>query len=118
MGEGGGGEEKVSLLQLSPFFASVFPLFPQKRLILRLTFMRVFEVLVKVGIIKPERLGAPGRWEIAGRREGGFGKEEKAFYLLPFALFSPFPLRPPAPLLLRCCSDMDIPCNLNADPNR
>ena len=26
----------VSLLQLSPFFASVFPLFPQKRLILRL----------------------------------------------------------------------------------
>ena len=54
MGEAGGGEEKVSLLQLSPFFASVFPLFPQKRLILRLTFMRVFEVLVKVGIIKPE----------------------------------------------------------------
>ena len=34
MGEGGG--EKVSLLQLSPFFASIFPLFPQKRLILRL----------------------------------------------------------------------------------
>ena len=54
MGEGRGGEEKVSLLQLSPFFASVFPLFPQKRLMLRLTFMRVFEVLVKVGIIKPE----------------------------------------------------------------
>ena len=27
----------VSLLQLSPFFASIFPLFPQKRLILRLT---------------------------------------------------------------------------------
>ena len=26
----------VSLLQLSPFFASIFPLFPQKRLILRL----------------------------------------------------------------------------------
>ena len=37
MGEAGGGEEKVSLLQLSPFFASIFPLFPQKRLILRLT---------------------------------------------------------------------------------
>ena len=40
MGEGGGGrgrrERKVSLLQLSPFFASIFPLFPQKRLILRL----------------------------------------------------------------------------------
>ena len=34
MGEGGGGEEKA---QLSPFFASIFPLFPQKRLILRLT---------------------------------------------------------------------------------
>ena len=34
MGEGGGGEEKV--LQFSPFFASIFPLFPQKRLILRL----------------------------------------------------------------------------------
>ena len=26
----------VSLLQLSPFFASIIPLFPQKRLILRL----------------------------------------------------------------------------------
>ena len=38
MGEGGGGEEKgkVSLLQLSLFFASIFPLFSQKRLILRL----------------------------------------------------------------------------------
>ena len=35
MGEAGGGEEKgqVSLLQLSPFIASIFPLFPQKRLI-------------------------------------------------------------------------------------
>ena len=30
MGEAGGGEE------LSSFFASIFPLFPQKRLILRL----------------------------------------------------------------------------------
>ena len=29
-------ERKVSLLRLSPFFASIFPLFPQKRLILRL----------------------------------------------------------------------------------
>ena len=33
MGEGGGGEEReegerVSLLQLSPFFASIFRLFP------------------------------------------------------------------------------------------
>ena len=37
MGEAGGGEEKVSLLQLSPFFASIFPVFSQKRLILRLT---------------------------------------------------------------------------------
>ena len=38
MGEAGVGEEKgkVSLLQLSPFFASTFPLFPEKRLILRL----------------------------------------------------------------------------------
>ena len=49
MGEGGGGRgEKrkeapvkgsvsgVSLLQLSLFFASISPLFPQKRLILRL----------------------------------------------------------------------------------
>ena len=37
--DGGGGGEKrkeVSLLQLSSFFASIFPLFPQKRLILRL----------------------------------------------------------------------------------
>ena len=29
-------ERKVSLLQLSPVFTSIFPLFPQKRLILRL----------------------------------------------------------------------------------
>ena len=36
MGEGKGGEEKVSLLQLYPFFASIFPFSPQKRLILRL----------------------------------------------------------------------------------
>ena len=37
-GEGERRERKgVSLLQLSPFFASIFPLFPQKRLILRLT---------------------------------------------------------------------------------
>ena len=28
------------LLQLSPFFASIFPLFPQKRLILRLKHMQ------------------------------------------------------------------------------
>ena len=31
----------VSLLQLSPFFASIFPLFPQKRLILRLTISQI-----------------------------------------------------------------------------
>ena len=40
MGEVGRGRRErksgVSLLQLSPFFASIFPLFPQKRLILRL----------------------------------------------------------------------------------
>ena len=29
MGEGGGGEEKVSFLHLSSFFASIFPLFPR-----------------------------------------------------------------------------------------
>ena len=34
-GGGGRGEEEVSLLQLSPFFTSIFLLFPQKRLILR-----------------------------------------------------------------------------------
>ena len=34
MREEGGGE--ISLLRLSPFFAFIFPLFPQKRLILRL----------------------------------------------------------------------------------
>ena len=39
MGEGEKRQE-VSLLQLSPFFASIFPLFPQKRLILRLFFAR------------------------------------------------------------------------------
>ena len=36
MGEGEGEGEKLSALQLSPFFASIFPLSPQKRLILRL----------------------------------------------------------------------------------
>ena len=49
MGEGGGGRrekkkfkrERVSLLQLSSFFASIFPLFPQKRLILRLIVYRL-----------------------------------------------------------------------------
>ena len=35
-GWGGGEEKEVSLLQLSSFFASIFSLFPQKRLILRL----------------------------------------------------------------------------------
>ena len=40
-GRGGRKERKgVSLLQLSPFFASIFPLFPQKRLILRLTYRK------------------------------------------------------------------------------
>ena len=33
----------VSLLQLSPFFASIFPLFPQKRLILRLVLLLSFD---------------------------------------------------------------------------
>ena len=41
---GGGGrgrrERKVSVLHLSPFFASIFPLSPQKRLILRLRCLR------------------------------------------------------------------------------
>jgi len=36
-----------------------------------------------------------GGWEIAGIREGGFGKKEKAFYLFPFSLSSLFPLPPP-----------------------
>ena len=30
MGKGGGGEEKASLLQLSPFFASIFSFNPRK----------------------------------------------------------------------------------------
>ena len=43
MREGGRGRRErkgVSLLQLSPFFASIFPLFPQKRLTLRLTYRK------------------------------------------------------------------------------
>ena len=43
MREGGRGRRErkgVSLLQLSPFFASIFPLFPQKHLILRLTYRK------------------------------------------------------------------------------
>ena len=35
MGEGG-GDFRLGRGELSPFFASIFPLFPQKRLILRL----------------------------------------------------------------------------------
>ena len=34
------GVSRLSLLQLSPFFASIFPLSPQKRLILRLYLVR------------------------------------------------------------------------------
>ena len=50
MGEGGGGEKrKVSLLQFSPFFASIFPLFPQKRLILRLTLSTLVKADVSRG---------------------------------------------------------------------
>ena len=59
MGEGGGGRRErkgwmvpvkasvsgVSLLQLSPFFASIFPLFPQKRLILRLEWHRIIFII-------------------------------------------------------------------------
>jgi len=44
MAEGEGGEEKV--LQSSPFFASVFPLFPQKRLIRGLKKLKVIICLV------------------------------------------------------------------------
>ena len=43
MREGGRGRRErkgVFLLQLSPFFASIFPLFPQKHLILRLTYRK------------------------------------------------------------------------------
>ena len=36
----------VCLIQLSPFFASIFPLFPQKRLILRLLERKGMGVLV------------------------------------------------------------------------
>ena len=36
----------VSLLQLSPFFVSIFPLFPQKRLILRLILFNFTFLLV------------------------------------------------------------------------
>ena len=41
----------VSLLQLSPFFASIFPLFPQKRLILRLVCLTKHKLYV-VTILK------------------------------------------------------------------
>ena len=74
-----------------------------------------------------------GGWEIAGIWEGGFGKKEKAFYLVPFSLFSLFPL--PTPPHFYCAvtviwasprfghphsqnsSDMGIPCNPNPNPN-
>ena len=36
----------VSLLQLSPVFASIFPLFPQKRLILRLSYLKLAKLYV------------------------------------------------------------------------
>ena len=35
----------VSLLQLSPFFASIFPLFPQKHMIVRLKFSSMLSFL-------------------------------------------------------------------------
>ena len=41
----------VSLLQLPPFFASIFPLFPQKRLILRLCINSPF-LLCLVSVMK------------------------------------------------------------------
>ena len=65
MGEGGGGEEKVSLLHLSPFFASIFPLFPQKRLILRLFFLEsIFPGIIAIhwaGYFKEQSLPGPLR---------------------------------------------------------
>ena len=36
----------VSLLQLSPVFAYIFPLFPQKRLILRLSYLKLAKLYV------------------------------------------------------------------------
>ena len=42
------------LLQLSPFFASMFPLFPQKRLILRLLSMLYVRLTIKVKVGIPE----------------------------------------------------------------
>ena len=36
----------VSLLQLSPVFASIFPLSPQKRLILRLSYLKLAKLYI------------------------------------------------------------------------
>ena len=48
----------VSLLQLSPFFASIFPLFPQNRLILRLILTeREVRITVKVTALHVDTLG-------------------------------------------------------------
>ena len=55
MGEEGRGrrERKVSLLQLAPFFASIFPLFPQKRLILRLRMICCGAVVTQITLTSP-----------------------------------------------------------------
>ena len=134
MGEGGGGRRErkgwmvpvkasvsgVSLLQLSPFFASIFPLFPPKRLILRLgwrakgekrlrqIFLRTpstpsFAVLrsccyqhekLSFLSISPS-LGVRGK-EVLEKGGGGEGREKEAW---PKTFVSLFP--PPLKSLLR-----------------
>ena len=87
MREGGRGRRErkgVSLLQLSPFFASIFPLFPQKRLILRLTYRKKAntqkrgQILIKLRVSKiiwvsaASSTASPWDYELACASEARF----------------------------------------------
>ena len=87
MREGGRGRRErkgVSLLQLSPFFASIFPLFPQKHLILRLTYRKKantqkrgqilikLRVLIIIWVSATSSIASPWDYELACASEARF----------------------------------------------
>ena len=115
----------VSLLHLSPFFASIFSLFPQKRLILRLHGGSVCSFPKQI-LEMPDKHPPAECWEMgtlccchgrcqikrggeSGGREKG-GKEMLHFFsqLFPFAFISPSPPTSSSSPFL------PLPCRLNA----